>query len=163
MAGMALACAFLVIVFALALTLGRLMANPQQRQLGSDIQRFAPTLLPIALGYHIAHYLPSFMVDIQWFLVAVSDPMATGADWLGLGEFYVSTGFFNSKSSVKAIYLTQASAVVLGHIIAVLSAHAVALKTYETHRLAVLSQVPLAVFMLAYTYFGLWLLASPRF
>ena len=89
-------------------------------------RQFGPTLLPIALGYHVAHYLPSFMVDSQYALVALSDPLLNGADILGLGEFYVSTGFFNTQASVRVIYLTQAGAVVIGHILAVLSAHAVA-------------------------------------
>jgi hypothetical protein len=96
-------------------------------------------------------------------LVALSDPLLNGSDLLGLGEFYVSTGFFNTQDSVRRIYLTQAGAIVAGHVIAVLTAHAVALRHNSSHRAAVLSQLPLAAFMVAYTWFGLWLLASPRF
>ncbi|WP_235439110.1 hypothetical protein [Candidatus Rhodobacter oscarellae] len=161
-AGLLLANLFLVLVFALTLTLGQRLAG-QGPHLTRGMRLFAPTLLPIALGYHVAHYLPSFLVDSQYALVALSDPLMSGADWLRLGEFFVSTGFFNSKDSVRVIYLSQAGAVVAGHVLAVLTAHAVALKAYGSHREAVLSQVPLAVFMLGYTWFGLWLLASPRF
>lgn len=123
---------------------------------------FAPTILPIAIGYHIAHYLTSFMVDIQYTLIAASDPLARGWDLLGLGQFYVTTGFFNTQDTVRRIFLTQAGAVVIGHILAILLAHAIAVRTMGSNRQAVLSQAPLAVFMIVYTFFGLWLLASPR-
>ncbi len=160
--GLVIANATLVAIVTLTVLLGLRLA-------GSDLSPkrgfcyFAPTLLPIALGYHVAHYLTSFLVDGQYALVALSDPFLTGADWLGLGEFYVSTGFFGTKSSVSIIYLTQAGAVVLGHIVAVLVAHATALRLFHDHRRAALSQAPMALFMIAYTFFGLWLLASPRF
>ena len=123
---------------------------------------FAPTILPIALGYHIAHYFTSFLVDGQYALVALSDPLGTGADLLGLGHHFVSTGFFNSQASVRTIWLTQAGAVVVGHILAVMLAHAIALRHFGSTRRAALSQAPLALFMVLYTLFGLWLLASPR-
>jgi len=151
----------LVIIFALCLWVGlRLIRSDQS--LRTVFLAFAPTLLPIALGYHVAHYLTAFMVEGQYALVALSDPLMTGADLLGLGTFYVSTGFFNTTYSVRVIFLTQAGAVVLGHVVAVLVAHAVALRVFDTHRKAILSQLPLALFMIAYTLFGLWLLSSPR-
>ena len=31
-------------------------------------------------------------------LAAASDPFATGADYLGLGTYYVTTGFFNTAT-----------------------------------------------------------------
>jgi len=134
--------------------------------LGRAFCLFAPSILPIALGYHIAHYLPSFLVDAQYALAAATDPMARGADYLGLGSFYVTTGFFNTQASVRLIWLTQAGAVVTGHILAVILAHAIALRHFGSERNAAinasLSQVPLAIFMILYTFFGLWLLASPR-
>ena len=122
----------------------------------------APSMLPIALGYHVAHYLPSFLVDIQYAVAAATDPWANGADWLGLGTFYVTTGFFNTQDTVRVIWMSQAAAVVLGHVLAVLLAHLMAARLFAVHRLAALSQAPLALFMVGYTLFGLWLLASPR-
>ncbi|MCP3969007.1 MAG: hypothetical protein GY717_01530 [Rhodobacteraceae bacterium] len=160
--GMIAANVALLGVVAATIGLGLRVAG-SRTPLGEGFGHFAPSLLPIALGYHVAHYLTSFLVDSQYALVALSDPFLTGADWLGLGEFYVSTGFFGTRSSVRAIYLAQAGAVVIGHIVAVLVAHATALRLFPGHRRAALSQAPLAVFMIGYTFFGLWLLASPRF
>ena len=160
-AGLIVANCALITAYGLAVWLGlRLIAA--QMPVARAFCLFAPSILPIALGYHVAHYFTSFLVDGQYALAALSDPMASGADLLGLGTFYVTTGFFNSQDSVRTIWLTQAGAVVLGHVLAVLMAHALAVRQFGTNRKAALSQAPLAVFMILYTLFGLWLLASPR-
>jgi hypothetical protein len=119
------------------------------------------SLLPIALGYHLAHFLTTAMVNLQYFFAALNDPFEKGAALLGWDSFYVTTSFFNQHHTVKAIWLTQAGIIVLGHMIAVTLAHMISLKTFGNHRLAVVSQLPVAGFMLLYTVFGLWLLASP--
>lgn len=151
----------LLAIVAFVIWLGLRLAN-QRTPLFVAVSYFAPTLLPIALGYHVAHYLPSFLVEAQYGLVAVSDPLMRGADILGLGQFYVTTGFFNTPDTVRTIFLTQTTAIVFGHVLAVLLAHALAIRANPTAREAVLTQAPLAVFMIGYTLFGLWLLASPR-
>ena len=161
LAGLAAANVALVAAFALAVRLGLALAGGEMRT-GAGFRLFAPTLLPIALGYHVAHYLTGFMVDGQYAVLALGDPLGRGDDLLGLGRFHVTTGFFNTLDSMRAIWLAQAGAVVGGHVLAVLLAHAVALRAFGRGRCAALSQAPLALFMLLYTVFGLWLLASPR-
>lgn len=123
---------------------------------------YAPTLLPIALGYHIAHYLTAFLVEAQYLWKWIDDPLGNSLHWLGQADFQVTTGFFNRQDSVEIIFLTQAGAVVAGHVLAILMAHAIALRSTGSHRSAVLGQLPLALFMIAYTFLGLWLLATPR-
>lgn len=151
----------LIAAYALAIRLGLTLAGG-----GLSWARafcvFAPTILPIALGYHIGHYLTSMLVNGQYALAALNDPLARGDSLLGLETFYVTTGFFNSQDSVRVIWLSQASAVVIGHILAILMAHFLALRHFGTNRRATLSQLPLAGFMVLYTLFGLWLLAAPR-
>ncbi len=88
--------------------------------------------------------------------------MGRGADLFGLAGGHVTTGFFNTQASVRVIWLTQAGAVVFGHVVAILMAHVLALRLFGTTRKATLSQLPLTLFMVSYTLFGLWLLASPR-
>ena len=119
-------------------------------------------ILPIAFAYHVAHFLTAFMVNVQYSVAAASDPMHTGADLLGLGTFYVTTGFFNTHHTVHIIWLFQAGTVVLGHLLSVLLTHGLAVKLWGDGRAAVVSQIPLAIFMIFYTFLGLWLLASPR-
>ena len=122
----------------------------------------ALSVLPIAWAYHLAHYLTAWLVGSQYTLAAMSDPFATGADYLGITPFYVTTGFFNHLGSVRTIWLTQAGAVVLGHVWSVLLAHHIATKLAPQPRQAVRLTAPLSVFMIAYTFIGLWLLAAPR-
>ena len=154
----------LLAVFAAALRVGLALARAPVR-LGRAVCVFAPSVMPIALGYHIAHYLPSFLVDGQYALAALNDPLARGDDLLGLGTFYVTTGFFNTRDTVQAIWLGQAGAVVAGHVLAVGLAQALAqrhLARALAPGRAALLHAPLALFMIGYTIFGLWLLASPR-
>ncbi len=51
---------------------------------------------------------------------------------------------------------------VIGHIVSVLVSPAMAIRLFTNSRQAILSQLPLALFIVCYTFFGLWLLASPR-
>lgn len=148
-----------VFLFALALWIG-VKIGRSDMSLVRALCIFAPTVLPIALGYHVAHYFTSFLVQIQYTVAAASDPWAQGADLLGLGTFYVSTGFFNTQDSVRVLWLCQAGSVVLGHVVALLLAHAVAVRQFPQR--AALTQIPVAIFMIYCTFLGLWLLASPR-
>jgi len=88
--------------------------------------------------------------------------LAQGANLFGLGDIRVTTGFLNTMEPVRAIWLTQAGIVVIGHVLAVVVAHCRALEMFKTARAATLSQLPLGAFMILYTLFGLWLLAAPR-
>ncbi len=159
--GLLVANALLVVVFALVVWLGLALAKTDVA-FAEAFGLLALAILPIALGYHIGHYLTAFLVQVQYTAIALTDPFDTGADYLGLGQFYVTTGFFNSRDTVEFIWLCQAGAVVLGHVLSVLLGHALATRLFPSARQALLSQLPLALFMIVYTLFGLWLLAAPR-
>ncbi len=159
--GLITSIAVLVAVFASMIWLGVRMAGvtvPLSKSLGI----LAVSVLPIALVYHIAHYLPSFLVSIQYTVAALNDPFARGYDWLGLEPFRVTTGFFNRIDTVRLIWTTQAGMVVLGHAWSVMLAHRLAMGLFGSHRRAAIATLPLSVFMIAYTFLGLWLLAAPR-
>ncbi|MEO0995519.1 MAG: hypothetical protein AAFX62_17170, partial [Pseudomonadota bacterium] len=159
--GLLVTLALLYLAFALCVWLGlRLGRAPVP--FWSSAERLAISMLPIALVYHIAHYLPSFLVGIQYTLAALTDPLNTGADLLRLGEFRVTTGFFNRLDTVRPIWLTQAGLVVLGHVWSVMLAHRIALDLFGKGRQAAWATLPLSLFMIGYTFLGLWLLAAPR-
>ena len=160
LSGLLAANAALIAVFAVTVKAG-LMLNRSAMGLGEAVRMFAPTVLPIALGYHIAHYYTAFLVEGQYLWVMIEGALEAGHDHAG-HDHGITTGFFNTTDTMRAIWLTQAGAVVVGHVIAVMLAHAVALRVFGTARRALLSQAPLALFMIGYTFFGLWLLASPR-
>ncbi|MEJ6405081.1 hypothetical protein V8J85_19495 [Yoonia sp. 2307UL14-13] len=151
----------LIAVFALVVWLGVVLIRAKV-PFSKAFSTLGLSVLPIALVYHIAHYLPSFLVSIQYTVAALSDPFARGDDWLGLEPFRVTTGFFNRIDTVRLIWITQAGLVVLGHVWSVLLAHRLATDLFGGHRRAAIATLPLSVFMIAYTFLGLWLLAAPR-
>ncbi len=165
--GVFLANVLLISIYASCIYLGLRLANrladeAQKIRFRDAFCHLAIAILPIALAYHFAHFLTAFLVNVQYALAVATDPLNSGADLLGLGTFYVTTGFMNSHHSVEAIWLTQACAVVAGHVLSVLLAHALSLDLFASARRAIISQIPLAAFMVAYTFIGLWLLAAPR-
>ncbi|TDE37839.1 hypothetical protein [Antarcticimicrobium sediminis] len=160
LAGLLAANVLLVAIFAATIKAG-LLLNQSPLKLREAVRLFAPTILPIALGYHIAHYYSAFLVEGQYLWVMIEGLVGIPHEGPGHAH-HITTGFFNTTDSMRRIWLTQAGAVVLGHVTAVILAHAVALRVFGTARRALLSQAPLALFMIAYTFFGLWLLASPR-
>ena len=159
--GLAASIASLIVIFAVVVWTGLMLIGATGR-FKEAFAILALSLLPIAFGYHVAHYLTAFLVSGQYAIAALSDPWATGADWLGIAPFYVTTGFFNHMDSVRVIWLTQAGAVVIGHVWSVLLAHRMALDLFPEGRRAALATAPLSAFMIGYTFLGLWLLAAPR-
>lgn len=159
--GLAGAILGLIVIFALVVWIGLALIGATA-QFAKAFAVLALSLLPIAFAYHIAHYLTAFLVSGQYAIAALSDPWATGTDWLGIAPFYVTTGFFNHMDSVRVIWLTQAGAVVIGHVWSVLLAHRLALDLFPEGRKAALATAPLSAFMIGYTFLGLWLLAAPR-
>jgi hypothetical protein len=123
---------------------------------------FAPATLPIALGYHMSHFLVSFMIDGQYLIAVLSDPLATGANLFGMADRPVTTGFLSYSVSAQRIWMTQAGIVVAGHVLAVVVSHHLAERLFATRRQLIVGQIPISAFMIAYTWFGLWLLAAPR-
>lgn len=151
----------LVVVFALMVWLGIWISRADVSVVAA-CGALALCVMPIALVYHMAHYLASFLVSIQYTVAALSDPFATGADYLGIEPFRVTTGFFNRIDTVRLIWTIQASLVVIGHVWSILLAHRVATDLFGDHRTAAIATLPLSLFMIAYTFLGLWLLATPK-
>jgi hypothetical protein len=121
----------------------------------------AASILPISIGYQFAHYLTAFLVNGQYAAVALTDPFALG--WFASHDRLhgVTTSFLSHHASVTVIWNLQAAGIVIGHVVAVLVAHQISLRLDTGRRTALLSQLPLAVLMVAYTLFGLWLLSTP--
>ena len=157
----------LVLVYSLCVYIGLFYSNrsldrSHQVNFRSAFCALAISILPIAYAYHFAHFLVTFLINGQYTIAAVSDPFHNGANLLNLKPYFVTTGFMNTHGTVELIWLTQAGAVVFGHVISVLLAHSIAVELYGNARRAIVSQVPLAAFMVVYTFIGLWLLAAPK-
>jgi hypothetical protein len=122
---------------------------------------FIYSIMPIALAFHFSHYLAMLLIGSQYALLAMSDPFATGADLFGLGHFHVVTSFMATYEGTRMMWNLQTAGIVVGHVAAVVLAHALAVRHFGDNRSAVLSQLPLAVLMVLYTALGLWLLSTP--
>jgi hypothetical protein len=156
-AGLLLTWTLLALAYALAIAGARRLAGR-----GSGLVRIGVlAIVPIAFGYHLAHYLPAFLVDAQWGLRALSDPFARGWDLLGTAGWPVSVAPVADPAWIWAIWRTQVAIIVAAHVAAVWIGHALALRATGHPRAALASQVPMLGLMIGYTLFGLWLLATP--
>ncbi|TIN53160.1 MAG: hypothetical protein E5Y24_24965, partial [Mesorhizobium sp.] len=158
--GLVLTFILLAAVFALAVSLGQRLAGD-----GQPFEKAAGLLVwsvvPIALAYHIAHYLTALLVDGQYALVALSDPFALGWNLFGTADRMVEAGVVAGAESAWWLWNLQAGVIIVGHVLAVLIAHGLAWRLHPQPSRAALSQLPLTLLMIAYTIFGLWLLATP--
>ena len=123
--------------------------------------RLVYSLIPISIAYHFAHYLGDTLVNLQYLALALNDPLQRGADLLGLGHFHVTASFQNTASGTLAIFTAQTAAVVTGHVIGVVVAHAMIVGTGLPRTELLKLELPLALCMVFYTAFGLWLLGTP--
>ena len=121
---------------------------------------FALPLVPIASGYHFAHYLPVFLVDIQHAVRAASDPIGRGWNLLGTRDLPVVASFLSDPERVYAIWHSQVAIIVIAHVAGVVVAHALALRL-AGRTPVVVSQLPMLLLMIGYTTLGLWLLSTP--
>ena len=80
---------------------------------------FAATLIPIAVGYTIAHYFSLLFLDGQIPIALASDPFQKGWNLFGTANLQVNYALL----STLLIACVQIGAVVLGHVLAVVSAH----------------------------------------
>lgn len=115
---------------------------------------FAPSLVPIALGYLVAHYLTLLVLEGQRTVILLSDPLVRGADWLGLSGRAVDVSITQHPAAVASV---QVLAVVTGHVVGVVAAHDRALRVLPP-RTALRGQLPLLAVMVLYTVGGLSLL-----
>jgi hypothetical protein len=148
-------------LLATVMVIGALYAAAVRAGGGKDYGRYIFAIVPIAFGYHFAHYLPAFLVDVQYSAVALSDPLERGWNLLGARDLHPSTSFLAHHSTVHAMWNIQVAGIVVAHVVAVFVAHAIALRQHASVRRAAASQVPMTLLMIGYTVFGLWLLSTP--
>ncbi|MGH4008085.1 MAG: hypothetical protein ACRDTH_07990 [Pseudonocardiaceae bacterium] len=109
----------------------------------------AHTVIPIVVGYVIAHYFSLLLFQGQQAIVLLSNPVGTSAEISGAVNYGLITA--------TGIAFVQVIAVVVGHILAVISAHDRSVALFPRSD-AVVGQLPLMVLMVGYTVGGLTLL-----
>jgi hypothetical protein len=116
--------------------------------------RFAHTLVPIALAYAVAHYLTLIIFEGQQLISASSDPFGLGWDLFGTAERKID--FFVTAS--EPIWYLQVAVIVTGHVLGVILAHDRALADFGAN--AVRSQYAMLLLMVALTTLGLLILSG---
>lgn len=128
--------------------------------LGDDLRRgelpnlLAHSVVPIIVGYIVAHYL-RYLVEVgQLTLIQASDPFSDGSNYLGtanLEPWYWLAYHPTFLANLKVV------AVVAGHVLGVIAAHDRAIRILPPrHQLT--GQLPLLFAMVAFTVGGLYLL-----
>jgi len=118
---------------------------------------FVLSLIPIALAYHLAHYMSYLAIVGQYIIPLISDPMGLGWDLFGTSLYQIDISVINARF----VWYTSVVAIVFGHIIAVWLAHVMALRTFLNNRAVLLSQIPMLILMVSYTILSLWIMAQP--
>ena len=134
--------AFLVIV-SIAHALAR---SDRRRPLAEKAGVYAATLLPIAGGYVIAHYLTLVIQGAVWLPSLLVDPLMSLApvlDWIPTALVW---------------YLSVVS-IVGGHIAGIVLAHRLAVRDAPSR--AVVAGLPMVALMIGYTVLSLWIIAQP--
>jgi hypothetical protein len=137
---------FLAAFFLIAgITHAQVDASPRP-SLGATAGTYAATLLPIAAGYVIAHYLTLVIQGAVWLPSLLADPLMSLApelDWI----------------PVSLVWYLSVAAIVGGHVAAIVLAHRIALR--DSPRRTVSAGLPMVGLMIGYTILSLWIIAQP--
>ena len=150
---------FIATVAAVYMTFAGLMSMAGGYRLLSaeTAQVFVLSLIPIALAYHLAHFLSFLLIQGQNIIPLASDPFGLGWDLFGAAGYEVNIGIIGART----VWLLSVAAIVVGHVAAVYLAHVTALREIPERRYALRSQYPMLALMVAYTMVSLWILAQP--
>jgi hypothetical protein len=112
-------------------------------------------LLPVAVGYLVAHYLAYLLVDGQRIIAALNDPLLRGANLLPLDLAFWEPTLFVPTSVLWSI---QLAAVIGGHVVGAWAGHAAMAR--QEGGTTVAAQLPLAALMVVLTTITLWSLGQ---
>jgi hypothetical protein len=148
--------AFVLVVgltFALATAATGGLGHIPRTQLPSQ---FAHSVVPIVLGYVIAHYLSFLVLQGQQTLIYLSDPLQRGWNVFGTANRGIDYALADSPSLLASLKVIS---VITGHVLGVISSHDRAVRLLPRKH-ALLGQLPLLILMVGYTVGGLTLLLS---
>lgn len=109
----------------------------------------AHTVIPIVVGYVIAHYFSLLLFSGQQAVIMLAHPRRASAEYSSAIDYGLITP--------TGIALVQVIAVIVGHVLAVISAHDRSVALFRRSDVVV-GQLPLVVLMVGYTVGGLTLL-----
>lgn len=132
------------IVFGTGALITRRLSPRAPGAFGSIVGAYAATLLPIAGGYMIAHYLTLVIQGVVWLPDLVRNSLATAPAL---------------EIPTSLVWYFSVAAIVVGHIAGIFLSHRIALR--DAPASPVRAGIPLASLMVAYTVLSLWIIAQP--
>ena len=132
-------------------------AADDQLSTGTVTRLFVLSLVPIAIAYHLAHYLSFLAAAAQYLIPLASDPFGFGWNLFGTRSAFVRPGLIDAR----AVWYVSVAAIVAGHVTALYLAHRAALEEFPDRRSALMSQWPMLVLMVGYTMTSLWIISQP--
>lgn len=159
-AGLIGACIALILAYWGAVALGYTRDRQVTNETGLG-GKLAISMVPIAFAYHVAHYLPAFLVEAQYAVRALSDPFSVGWDLFGTAHMHIKDSLRTHHLYIELIWYAQVAAIVIGHVAAILVSHIIAFREVKAGSAPAYRQIPLNVLMVAYTFLGIWLLSAP--
>jgi len=118
---------------------------------------FILSVIPIAIAYHLSHYLSYLLIAGQNIIPLISDPFGMGWNLFGTRGYRIDIGIVNAEM----IWVLSITAIITGHILAVYLAHIMALRVFNNRARALRSQIPMLFLMVSYTMISLWILSQP--
>ncbi len=132
-------------------------ASGGRRSIGEMARTFALSLVPIAVAYHMAHYLSFLLIQGQYIIPLMSDPFGLGWNLLGTAGYRIDIAIVAARFA----WYSAVIAIVAGHVVAVYLAHVLAIRALGDRHPALRSQYPMSALMVGYTMVSLWILAQP--
>ncbi len=121
----------------------------------SLVPDFILSLVPIAFVYVVAHYATLFLVQGQYTILLLSDPLGRG--WNLFGTAHIAPDL--TVISPNTTWYVQVGALVTGHVAGLAVAHDRAVTLFTDRRDALRSQYAMLALMVVYTVGGLWVLS----
>ena len=121
----------------------------------SLVPDFVLSLVPIAFVYVVAHYATLFLVQGQFAIPLLSDPLGRGWNLFGTADVVPDLTVISPNTT----WYVQVVALVTGHVAGLAIAHDRAVTLFADRRDALRSQYPMLALMVLYTVGGLWVLS----
>ena len=115
--------------------------------------RYASSLLPVALFYHLAHNLMHLLMEGGHVVPLLSDPMGRGDDLLGTASMRV-----DALISDDTLWLAQLALILVGHVAGIVVAHRIGHRLHATRKRALRSLVPIFAAMVIVSVSGVGLM-----
>jgi hypothetical protein len=154
-AGLCASFAFVAVTYSAAMRVSERFREGASSRHAPLRSSFLHSLVPIAVGYTVAHYFSLLVFEGQLGYILASDPLALGWDLFGTAEWAIN--YF--VLSPSAIALVQVGAIVAGHVVGVIAAHDRAVELFPPPARRS-GQYPLLAVMVVYTVGGIALLVG---